>query len=98
MNYFIATLRAQYRYMLDSEDQAERINHFFDAALPIGGVVTTPFIGALLNNLSVASNLAILTVFIAVIGVLNCLPYLWAGYATVVCFVIFRPLYYSAMS
>ena len=98
MNYFIATLRAQYRYMLESEDEAELINHFFDAALPIGGIATTPFIGLLLNNLSVATILAIMTVFIAIIGILNCLPFLWAGYATVICFVIFRPLYYSAMS
>ena len=98
MNYFIATLRAQYRFMLQSEDGAEAINHFFDVALPVGGIVTTPFIGLLLNNISVAGSLAVLTVFITLIGILNCLPYLWAGYATVVCFVIFRPLYYSAMS
>lgn len=98
MNYFIATIRSQYRFMLDSEDYAEDINHFFDAALPIGGVVATPFIGVLLNNLSVATALAVLTVFIIIIGVLNCLPFLWAGYATVVAFVLFRPLYYSAMS
>lgn len=98
MNYFIATLRSQYLYMLQSDDLAEDINHFFDAALPIGGVVMTPFIGMMLNNLSVAAVIAVLTGCIALIGVLNCLPFVWAGYATVICFVIFRPLYYSAMS
>ncbi|KAH8671599.1 FMP42 protein [Xylariales sp. PMI_506] len=98
MNYFIATIRAQYRFMLGSEEGAEIINNFFDIALPVGGIVATPFIGMLLNNLSVAANLAVLTVYIVVIGVLNCLPYLWAGYATVIAFVLFRPLYYSAVS
>lgn len=98
MNYFIASIRAQYRYMLGSEMRAERINDFFDVALPLGGVASTPFIGLLLNNLSVPSIFGLLTIFIILIGVLNCLSYLWAGYATVTAFVIFRPLYYSAIS
>ncbi|KAH7114964.1 major facilitator superfamily domain-containing protein [Dactylonectria estremocensis] len=71
MNYFIASIRAQYRYMLESEIAAAEINEFFDVALPLGGVASTLFIGLLLNNLR---------------------------YATVVAFVLFRPLYYSAIS
>ncbi|KAI1775354.1 putative MFS transporter [Hypoxylon cercidicola] len=98
MNYFIATIRGQYRYLLKSERLAEDINHFFDVALPVGGVFATPFIGLLLNRLSVATASAVLTLFIVLIGVLNCLPQLWAGYGTVVAFVLFRPLYYSAVS
>ncbi|CAH0052551.1 unnamed protein product [Clonostachys solani] len=98
MNYFIATIRSQYRYMLGSEERGQQINQFFDAALPIGGVLSTPFIGLLLNNLSVPTTFSILTVFMVVIGVFNCIPSLWAGYVTVVAFVIFRPLYYSAIS
>lgn len=98
MNYFIATIRAQYLYLLQSERLAAAINHFFDAALPVGGVLATPFIGLLLNHLSVARASGILTLFIVAIGVLNCVPTLWAGYATVVAFVLFRPLYYSAIS
>ncbi|OHE99995.1 major facilitator superfamily transporter [Colletotrichum orchidophilum] len=98
MNYFIATIHAQYRYMLGSEADANTINRFFDVSLPIGGLVSTPFIGVLLNNLSVPSTFGVLTALIFVIGILNCLPFGWAGYATVVLFVLFRPLYYSAIS
>ncbi|OTA99284.1 hypothetical protein M426DRAFT_68132 [Hypoxylon sp. CI-4A] len=98
MNYFIATIRSQYRFLLQSEKLAEDINHFFDVALPVGGVFATPFIGLLLNNLSVAAASSVLTFFIILVGVLNCLPQLWAGYGTVVAFVLFRPLYYSAVS
>ncbi|KAM0350600.1 hypothetical protein ACHAPU_003085 [Fusarium lateritium] len=98
MNYFIASIRSQYRYMLGSEKAAERINAFFDVALPVGGVASTPFIGILLNSLSVPATWGVLTVFIIIIGVLNCLSHLWAGYMTVIAFVIFRPLYYSAIS
>jgi MFS family permease len=98
MNYFIPTIRGQYRYMLHSDEEAVDINHFFDAALPIAGVISTPFIGLLLNKLSITATLATLTVFVALLGTLNCLPFLWAGYATVLAFVIFRPFYYSVMS
>ncbi|KID81748.1 MFS transporter [Metarhizium guizhouense ARSEF 977] len=98
MNYFIATIRAQYRYLLDSEDLSADVNRFFDIALPVGGVVTTPFIGILLNNFSIPTIFSFITTLIIVIGLLNCLPILWAGYATVIGFVIFRPLYYSAIS
>ncbi|KAK7932244.1 hypothetical protein PG985_002956 [Apiospora marii] len=100
MNYFIATLRAQYQYMLrpDGEGMARRINEFFDVALPVAGVASTPLIGLLLNELSVTVILAVLSALIVVLGVLNCLPYVLAGYLTVVAFVLFRPLYYSTMS
>ena len=98
MNYFIATVRAQYRYLLGTEGAAEKINDFFDVALPLGGVLSTPFIGLLLNKLSVPSLFVLMSVLIALMGVLNCVRLLWTGYATVVLFVLFRPLYYSAIS
>ncbi|KAI1364954.1 amino acid transporter [Xylaria arbuscula] len=98
MNNFISTIWSQYRYLLQSDEEAEAITKFFGIALPLGGILTTPFIGLLLNNLSVTSVIGVLTAMVAIIGVLNCLPFVAAGYATVVLFVIFRPLYYSAMS
>ncbi|KAI0485548.1 major facilitator superfamily domain-containing protein [Xylaria cf. heliscus] len=98
MNNFISTVTSQYRYLLRSDEEAEAIGKFFGIALPLGGIATTPFIGLLLNSFSVATIVGVLTALIATIGILNCLPFMWAGHATVVLFVIFRPLYYSAMS
>ncbi|KAJ5101395.1 Major facilitator superfamily domain general substrate transporter [Penicillium alfredii] len=98
MNYFIATIRAQYEYMLGSVAQAEMINSVFDIALPVGGVLFTPFIGFLLDRLSVPAMLGLIVVCTTVIGVLNSIPTVWAGYLTVFFFVLLRPLYYSAMS
>lgn len=98
MNYFIATIRSQYEYMLGSDRLAVRINTFFDIALPIGGVAATPFIGILLDGVSTASLLAILTAFITLIGVFGSLPFTWCGYINVILFCFLRPLYYSAMS
>lgn len=97
MNYFIATIRGQYEYMLGSIEQAEKINDFFGIALPVGGVLFTPFIGNLLDRLSVPAMLGLIVTFTTVIGILNSIPAMWAGYWTVVLFVLLRPLYYSAM-
>lgn len=35
MNFFIATIRAQYETMLGSPELARNVNTFFDAALPV---------------------------------------------------------------
>lgn len=98
MNYFIATVRSQYEYMLQSELQADWINRFFDIALPIGGVISTPFIGLILDHFSVATTLAIIVLCTTAIGIMNSVPALWTGYVTIILFVLLRPLYYSAMS
>ncbi|KAF1980354.1 MFS transporter-like protein Fmp42 [Bimuria novae-zelandiae CBS 107.79] len=98
MNYFIATVREQYFYMLGSIELASRINDFFDWALPIGGVISTPFLGILLDNVSVPGVLLLILVIITVIGIVGSIAALWAGYVNVILFVALRPLYYSAMS
>ncbi|KAK5166420.1 uncharacterized protein LTR77_007963 [Saxophila tyrrhenica] len=98
MNFFIATIKAQYRAMLGSRILARRINMFFDVALPIGGIAATPFIGLLLDHTSTATMLSVLVALITAVGVVGSLPYLWAGYLNVILFVLLRPLYYSAMS
>lgn len=97
-NIFIATIHSQYRYLLGSRAAADSINDFFDLALPIGGVAAVPFIGSLLDNLSVAAVLGIVVTVSTATGVFGVLPYVWAGYVNVVLFCLFRPLYYSAMS
>lgn len=98
MNYFIASVREQYLYMLGSIELATRINEFFDWALPIGGVISTPFLGILLDNVSVPGVLLLILIMISVISVVGSIATLWAGYLNVILFVALRPLYYSAMS
>ncbi len=98
MNFFISTIWTQYRVMLGSFSKADEINEFFDAALPIGGVVTVPIIGLLLDNLSMVSVLQILVAISTAVGVLGVIPTLWAAYCNIILFVLYRPLYYSAMS
>ena len=98
INYFVATVRSQYAYMFHSEALAERINTVFDVGLPAGGVLAIPFIGLILDNTSTVFMLSVLVTIATAIGVLGLLPYMWAAYANVALFVLYRPFYYTAVS
>ena len=98
INYFVATIRTQYEYLLSSYSQAELVNHVFDVALPVGGILSIPFIGLVLDNFSTTFVLALLVTVATAIGVLGVLPYLWAAFANIALFVLYRPLYYTAVS
>jgi hypothetical protein len=98
INYFVATIRSQYTYLFHSWKEAETINNFFDAALPLGGVISVPFIGLLLDNTSTTFCLSILVTIATAIGVLGVIPEAWAAYAGICLFVVYRPLYYTAVS
>lgn len=98
INYFVATIRTQYAHLLASHDQAVHVNNVFDVALPLGGVIAIPMIGLVLDNTSTPFVLGLLVAVATTIGVLGVLPYLWAAYANIVLFVLYRPLYYTAVS
>lgn len=97
-NFFISTIWGQYEYMLQSPQRATEVTEFFDLALPIGGVATVPFIGLLLDHTSTVTVLSLLVLMSTVIGALSAIPNATTAYTNVCLFVIFRPLYYSAMS
>ncbi|KAF3925231.1 hypothetical protein ABW20_dc0104591 [Dactylellina cionopaga] len=98
INYFVATIRPQYSYLLGSYEEAVEINNFFDIALPLGGLVAVPFIGALLDRTSTTFIIGLLVTTATAIGILGVLPYRWAAYANVILFVVYRPLYYTTVS
>jgi MFS family permease len=98
INYFVATIRAQYTDLLGSYEKAVAINNFFDVALPLGGVLSVPFIGLVLDNTSTTFTMSLLVAIATTIGVLGVIPQMWAAYANVCLFVIYRPLYYTAVS
>lgn len=98
INYFVATIRSQYDYLLRDYDKAVQINEFFDMALPLGGVIAVPIIGLVLDNTSTPFVLALLVTVATTIGVLGVIPQMWAAYANVCLFVLYRPLYYTTVS
>ncbi len=98
INYFIATIRTQYDNLLQSNVLAEHVNRVFDIALPLGGVISVPFIGLVLDNTSTPFVLGLLVTTATTIGVLGVLPFRWAAYANITIFVLYRPLYYTAVS
>lgn len=98
INYFVATIRTQYTYLFHNYDKAVEINNFFDVALPVGGVISVPFIGLLLDNTSTTFTLSLLVAVASTIGILGIIPEAWAAYGNIILFVLYRPLYYTAVS
>ncbi|KAI3400460.1 hypothetical protein diail_3081 [Diaporthe ilicicola] len=98
INYFVATIRPQYEALLHSHDRAVQINNFFDLALPIGGILSIPFIGLLLDHFSTVTVLFWLVTVTTAVGVFGVIPEMWAAYANIVLFVLYRPFYYTAVS
>lgn len=98
INYFVATIRTQYEYLLRDDVLAEHVNNVFDVALPLGGVISVPFIGLVLDNTSTPFVLGLLVAVATTIGVLGILPFTWAAYLNIAIFVLYRPLYYTAVS
>lgn len=101
INYFVATIRAQYTYLLSSATLAAHLNHFFDVLLPLGGIASVPFIGTILTSprISTITILATLVLTATLIGILGCIPNnLPAAYANIILFVLYRPFYYTAVS
>lgn len=97
-NYFVATIRPQYEYLLQSHEKAVAINTFFDIALPLGGVIAIPFVGFALDHVSTVTTLWGLVLTATVVGAMGCLPSTWAAYTNVSLFVLCRPFYYTAIS
>lgn len=99
INYFVASLRTQYAYLLGSPSEARTINSVFDIMLPVGGLFSIPFIGTFLDKLRTRTVLAILVSTATVMGVLGCIPHSKeAAYANIILFVLYRPFYYTAVS
>lgn len=98
INYFVATIRPQYERILGSYERAIEMNNFFDFALPIGGILSIPFIGTILDRFSTLTVLISLVTIATTIGVFGILPYTWAAYANISLFVLYRPFYYTAVS
>lgn len=98
INYFVATIRPQYEYMLGSAALAEHVNEVFDIALPLGGVISIPFIGTILDRASTTVTLATLVVVATAIGILGAIPNMICAYLNIALFVVYRPFYYTAVS
>ncbi|KAI5781776.1 major facilitator superfamily domain-containing protein [Peziza echinospora] len=98
INYFVATIRPQYEFLLGSEQRAVELNEFFDVALPLGGLCAVPFIGMLLDRTGTPTVMLVLVAVAAATGFLNLLKESWAAYVNVVLFVLYRPFYYTAVS
>lgn len=98
LNYFVATVGTQYSYLLHSVSKATNLNRFFDIALPLGGIISIPFVGIFLDYCSTVAVLTVLLLVSLVIGILGVIPNFYAGMLNVAIFVAYRPFFYTAIS
>ncbi|KDB26713.1 hypothetical protein H109_01521 [Trichophyton interdigitale MR816] len=99
INYLISTLRVQYEYLLPSPTLARSLNQLFDCLLPLGGIVTAPFIGLFLDYAALPSILFLLVGATTIIGITGCIPNnLTMGYVNIILFTLYRPFFYTAIS
>ncbi|TID14941.1 hypothetical protein CANINC_004612 [Pichia inconspicua] len=97
INYFVATIASQMEYYFDS-GTAVKINKFFDIALPLGGLVSIPFIGLILDNLHTLVVLTIMLVASLTIGIFGMLSIQLLQYCGILLLVVYRPFYYTSVS
>lgn len=99
INYFVATVLSQYIYLLGSVEKAEQLTKYFDVVLPLGGIVSMPFVGLLLDYVSTFNILSILMAMSIIMGVCGGIRNsLLAGYTKVSIIVVFRPFFYTVIS
>lgn len=98
LNYFVATVGSQYTYLLGLVASAESLTRFFDVALPMGGVISVPFVGLFLDHCSTVVVLAGLLLISLTIGLFGLVGNYYAGIVNVSLFVVYRPLFYTAVS
>lgn len=99
LNYFVATVNSQYVYLFNSYDMANSLNKIFDVALPLGGVISIPFVGIFLDNFSTSVVLGALLAVSLLIGVLGVIKNSFAsGVINVLIFVAYRPFFYTSIS
>jgi hypothetical protein len=97
INYFVATIASQMEYYFDTKISIQ-INKFFDIALPLGGIISIPFIGLILDNLHTFVVLSILLCVSFAIGIFGMIPIQLLQYLGIILLVIYRPFYYTAVS
>lgn len=96
LNYFIASLYQQYESLL-SPDRASQINHVFDILLPIGGLFSMPVI-SVLDKITHSSLVISLVALATMIGIIGCIPALWAGYMDILLYAFYRPFFLVGIS
>ena len=98
LNYFVATIGTQYQYIFGSIELSDSLNKFFDIALPLGGIISIPFIGLFLDNYSSLVVLTWLLIISLTIGILGLFPNYGLAVIGVCLFVAYRPLFYTTIS
>ncbi|KAJ3036529.1 hypothetical protein HK097_003812, partial [Rhizophlyctis rosea] len=98
LNFYISSIEEQISDLdaaAHNPSEVQTIVNFFNIGLPLGGIVSIPFIGYLLDNYRLSTSFAVLWVTGVGYGVLGLIPVVPLQYATVTVFAVMRPLLYT---
>lgn len=98
MNYFVATIASQYLYLFHSTEKAEFITKVFDVALPLGGLLSVPFVGLFVDSVHTVTVLGALVGLSLVIGICGLFGVQSLALINVLMFVVYRPFFYTSVS
>ena len=99
LNYFIATVRTQEEWLLQSTEGALKINSIFDVLLPTGGVFGIPLVGLILDGTESLHALYLLFATSITVGILGIIPKSFIlNLIGIILFVLFRPFFYTLVS
>ena len=99
INYFIATVRTQEEYLLNDPELALKLNSIFDMLLPLGGAISIPFIGLLLDHTDTLTTLTVLFTISIAIGIFGLIPNSFiCNLVGIALLVVYRPFYYTVVS
>ncbi|CEP60199.1 Fmp42p LALA0_S01e05248g [Lachancea lanzarotensis] len=98
INYFVATVRSQEEFLLGDAELALKFNAIFDIALPVGGIISIPFIGLVLDNCSIITAIISVSAISMIIGILGLFPSFILNLIGVLMLVAYRPFYYTVVS
>lgn len=99
INYFIATVRTQEEYLLNDKKLALKLNSIFDMLLPIGGVISIPFIGLLLDHTDTLTTLTVTIHYFYCHRYIRVVPHSFnLNLIGIALLVVYRPFYYTVVS
>lgn len=98
INWYLATVNTQLVFYTGAADVASKLTDAFIFLLPLGGIVSIPFIGWLLDHRPTLDVVVLMAVMGLAFGVLTLQSTVAPQLVGIGFIVVFRPLFYTAIS
>lgn len=95
LNYFIASITRQSEFL--SSAKARTLTSLFDILLSLGGITASLFTRPLLQRTTTQYIFLALVTGATLTGAINCIPTVPAGYIHILAYVLYRPIFLTAI-